>query len=225
VEEVTANLFPNPRTRPTFWAGIYNTGIYSKGPFSIVLAGRPEMTLGPLSPVSEQQLKSSYLIQNMLRAEQLNATYASHSEIRKAQLLKLIANAMINPLTVLFNCKNGELFSDATRLALMDALLLEASAVARAIVREDGLSADSDEFEHEKLKQRVLEIAEKTAANTSSMLQDAQAGRSTEIDYINGYLVRQGQRLSVPCPKNTVLVDMVKKREVIADADIQTRFT
>ena len=51
--------------------------------------------------------------------------------------------------------------------------------------------------------------AKKTAKNTSSMLQDVRAGRDTEIDYINGYVVSVGRRYGVPTPANAAIVETV----------------
>ncbi|MDH4319423.1 MAG: hypothetical protein OEV64_13605, partial [Desulfobulbaceae bacterium] len=52
-----------------------------------------------------------------------------------------------------------------------------------------------------------------TASNISSMLQDVRKGRPTEIDAINGAVVREGQRLSIPTPVNSELAEAVKALE------------
>ncbi|KAJ2589884.1 hypothetical protein H4R99_007301, partial [Coemansia sp. RSA 1722] len=59
----------------------------------------------------------------------------------------------------------------------------------------------------------VTHIAQTTARNRSSMLQDVAAGRQTEVEWINGYLVRLGQQHGVPTPVNTLLYTLVKLKE------------
>ncbi len=194
-------LFKDSKLRPTYWAGICNAGVYSTTPFSIVHAGRGPMVLGIVSSNADPTPGSNDMIRQLLDAEDLEATMASPVELKKAQLLKLVVNAIINPLTVIFNCKNGQLFDQEPRTTLMKTLLKEAGAVARALLPVSDQGADV--FSDEQLTDLVLSIADKTGKNTSSMLQDIRAGRQTEIDYISGYIVRQGMGLGLPCPKNS----------------------
>jgi 2-dehydropantoate 2-reductase len=70
----------------------------------------------------------------------------------------------------------------------------------------------------------VLDVAEKTAKNTSSMLQDVRAGRTTEIDYINGYIIRRGRELGIECINNKRLVQLVKNVEIIDVGEIRKHF-
>jgi 2-dehydropantoate 2-reductase len=46
-----------------------------------------------------------------------------------------------------------------------------------------------------------------------SMGQDMQKGRRTEIDFLNGFVVREGEKLGLPCSANAVLTDLVKRVE------------
>lgn len=100
---------------------------------------------------------------------------------------KLRVNALINPLTVLFRCRNGELLERPRSLRLMKRLGAEADLVlaAAGYVFPDGA------FE------QAAAVAQRTAANYSSMYQDAAAGRRLELDYITGYLLRLAQRCGV----------------------------
>lgn len=75
----------------------------------------------------------------------------------------------------------------------------------------------------EHLMQWVGVLIRSTRWNTSSMLQDVKNGKRTEIDYINGYIVAEAERLGHECEKHAMLVEMVKKGEVIAPGDITSR--
>lgn len=63
-------------------------------------------------------------------------------------------------------------------------------------------------------------VAEATGANVSSMLQDILKKKQTEIDFINGVIVRQGQALGIPTPVNSVLTGLVKTLESSYDKKI-----
>ena len=112
---------------------------------------------------------------------------------------KLAINAAINPLTALLRCTNGELAGDpADRVRR---LCTEISAVARAAGMGRAV---------ESLENVVFEVIHNTADNRSSMLQDVEAGRPTEIDYITGWLVEQANRLGMDVPANAALLEQVK---------------
>jgi 2-dehydropantoate 2-reductase len=132
------------------------------------------------------------LVQAILRAPILDARIFSADELIQLQIEKLVVNAMINPLTVIFNRRNGELFTNSKILALMRLLLQEAGNVIRSLPELYDDLATSQRFSKARLESIVLDVAQKTSKNTSSMLQDVKAGRQTEIDYINGYVVSGG---------------------------------
>ena len=108
---------------------------------------------------------------------------------------KTVINAAINPLGALTGKRNGELLEDPRLRWTMLEVAREATRVALA-ARISLLRSPID---------RVLEVCRATAANKNSMLQDLERGRRTEIDYINGAVVRYGQEHRVPTPLNTLL--------------------
>lgn len=113
---------------------------------------------------------------------------------------KLIVNIGINALTALTGLKNGRLVDFPETEELMTMAIGEACAVAKA----EGIRFEVDDpAEHTK------QIARKTAANRSSMLQDVTAKRTTEVSVINGAVVDEGKKLGIPTPVNTVLTDLV----------------
>jgi 2-dehydropantoate 2-reductase len=117
---------------------------------------------------------------------------------------KLVINAAINPLTALMRITNGELLTKPESRQLMAETTREAAAVAARmgvlLPYEDAIMA-------------VEEVARNTGANTSSMLQDVLRGRPTEIEAINGAIVRFGEKAGVPTPVNRVLWQLVKSIE------------
>ncbi|NVJ67032.1 MAG: peptide-methionine (R)-S-oxide reductase MsrB [Gammaproteobacteria bacterium] len=99
-------------------------------------------------------------------------------DIESVLLRKLLVNACINPLTALYQCKNGELLNEHKKARLL-ALINENQNFADKI----GLAFDSN------LKDLVIKVIEQTADNYNSMYQDVNNHRETEIDAINGYLL------------------------------------
>ncbi len=121
----------------------------------------------------------------------------------RQQYQKLLVNAAINPITALTRRQNGIILSPVLK-STVERVVAEALAVAAA----DGLAIPEAEAFN-----LVLSVADRTAANTSSMLQDVLRGRRTEIEAINGYIVRQGIKHGIAVPANEMLYGMVKAAE------------
>jgi 2-dehydropantoate 2-reductase len=114
---------------------------------------------------------------------------------------KLIINVGINALTAITGLKNGRLPQlEGTRL-IMEEAVKEAVSVARAkeiqIPYPDPLG-------------RVIEVCQATAGNIASMLQDVLKEKLTEVDAINGAIVREGDKLGIPTPVNLTLTSLVQ---------------
>ena len=114
---------------------------------------------------------------------------------------KAIANAAINPLTALWRVTNGELLEGVDRRRVMTNLAQEALRVSLASGVEPPIE-DAITY--------VESVCRATAANRSSMLQDVERGRPTEIDSINGVIVGQGLRLGIPTPFNEAIWLLVR---------------
>ena len=126
---------------------------------------------------------------------------AWHNNMGAASWRKLAANCVINPLTALLDCRNGELRNHPEQVALI------CREVAMVMQREGYHSSPED------LLIYVQEIIDATAANISSMLQDVRAMRHTEADYINGYLLKRARAHGISVPENTRLYEMIKNKE------------
>jgi len=114
---------------------------------------------------------------------------------------KLVVNAAINPLTALLRVPNGELLKRPAVRAIMTRTACEVSDVAAAqgvrLPFDAPVSAAED-------------VAHRTAANCSSMLQDVNRGAPTEIDAICGAVVKSGQKFNIDTPVNRSLWRLVK---------------
>jgi 2-dehydropantoate 2-reductase len=114
---------------------------------------------------------------------------------------KLAINCAINPLTALLRVKNGELLERPSAREMMGVLAQEVALVAAAenisLPFRDPLAA-------------AEEVARKTAANHSSMLQDIMRGAPTEIDAICGAVVKVAQKHQITAPANWACWQLVR---------------
>lgn len=119
---------------------------------------------------------------------------------------KLLINVGINALGVLLKVKNGELIKGKHSLKLQRELVEEALEIAE----KKGIK-----LIHQDMVKEVASICEKTNANVNSMLQDVLKKRRTEIDFINGAIVREGKKLNISTPVNKVITDLIKAIEEV----------
>ena len=129
-------------------------------------------------------------------------TTTAVGDSRPALWSKLVVNAAINPLTAILRVTNGELVENPAAFARASAI---ANEVARVAAREGVALAFDDSAAH------VRAAATATAANRSSMLQDLERGRPTEIDAILGTVLRRAAALGVAVPACRAAYDEVRR--------------
>ena len=130
----------------------------------------------------------------------LDANIRIVEDIEPYRWLKLLVNAAINPLTVIANEPNRVVLEVDNYWKVAEMVVEE----GRRVVESLGIPLPRDPLEV------VREVVEKTGDNISSMLQDIRAGRPTEIDYINGAIVRMGKEKNIETPVNYILTLLVK---------------
>jgi 2-dehydropantoate 2-reductase len=113
---------------------------------------------------------------------------------------KLFVNVGLNAVAALTGLKNGQVLDHPETLRLLETLVSEAVTVAR----KKGIPIEGNPLEKVKA---VLEI---TRENRCSMGQDFDNRRKTEIDAINGAVVREAERLGISVPYNQMITDLVK---------------
>lgn len=172
-------------------AGVTTLGATLLGPGRVRAAG-----VGPVTAPADPRLAA--LLEMLARSG-----FETHTATDVDGLLwsKLVINAAINPLTALLRVPNGELLARPDARALMADAAREAALVGQRL----GFS-----FTFEDPLQAAEAVAQRTATNRSSMLQDVQSGRPTEIDAICGAIVQAGQRAGVATPVNRTLWRLVR---------------
>ena len=117
---------------------------------------------------------------------------------------KLVINVGINALTAITRLNNGRLVEYTESRELLRSAVSEAVKVVK---RKRIKLAYDDPI------QKVESVCKATSSNVSSMLQDVLNKKRTEIDFINGAIVRQAKSLGIPTPANEVLTNLVKTIE------------
>jgi 2-dehydropantoate 2-reductase len=122
------------------------------------------------------------------------------SPVRPEIWKKLILNAASLPSAALTGMTAGAMGASEDMCALMSATAAEAVGDARA------LGFDIDERER---IDTILSVSKRAGSTKASMLQDVEAGRRTEIDVINGAVVRAADEVEVPVPLNRAFVQLI----------------
>ncbi|MHA1590053.1 MAG: ketopantoate reductase family protein [Candidatus Njordarchaeales archaeon] len=122
--------------------------------------------------------------------------------IRYYLYLKLTINATINPLTAILRIRNKGVAEISELREIIAGVCREIEEVARA----EGILLKNT-------FKTVLSVAKRTGKNISSMLQDILRGRRTEIDFINGAIVKLGRKHGIATPFNDMLYKLVKALE------------
>jgi 2-dehydropantoate 2-reductase len=161
---------------------------------------RGDTWLGPFEPqparMEEVERLASALTEGGMNTRALG-------DARGAQWTKLIFNAATNPIGALTRLTHGRVCELPGTRKLVSELVAEGVAVADAM----GITLDSDPDE-------LVDHAAKVAyEHRASMLQDVLAERATEIDAMNGGIVRFGRENGVPTPLNEAIAALIKGLE------------
>jgi 2-dehydropantoate 2-reductase len=163
---------------------------------------RGDTTLGPFEPRPAPLAAIQRLADACDRA---GMPTRAVEDARGPQWRKVIFNAATNPIGALTGLTHGRVCDDPALRRLVSGLVDEGKAVAAAQGIE--LDADPEELIDHAAKPEVA------YDHKASMLQDVEARRRTEIDYLNGGLVRFGDEYGVPTPLNRAVWTLVKGLE------------
>jgi 2-dehydropantoate 2-reductase len=161
-----------------------------------------DTTIGPFEPSPAPLAEVERLADACTRAGLPTTAVA---DARGPQWRKVIFNAATNPIGALTGLTHGRVCEDPALRKLVTGLVDEGKAVAAA----QGIELDADP------EQLIDHAARPDVAydHKASMLQDVESRRETEVDYLNGGIVRFGSELGVPTPLNEAILALVKGLE------------
>jgi len=179
--------------------GTTGHGVISLGPGHILHAGADKTRFAAFLP---DGVSIARRIAAILRAAHFDATAGVNAE--SMLWSKLVINAAINPPTVIFNMRNGQMLNHPVARDIM----LKAAEEAKAVAEANGVSLMFRDPARE-----VEAVCRRTGSNLSSMLQDVQCRRRTEIDSITGAIVRAARSAGVAVPVSRSLLRQVRAIE------------
>ena len=180
-------------------AGVTTYGSTLLGVGYIRHAGTGLTTIGPLN---KNCYKASVRLAQELSMAGIETVAVK--DISSILWSKLLIISAIGPVSALSGLRNGEIPANKKWGPVLRKLALEVAALARA---------KEIHLQYKDPVKAVLEVCNRTADNVSSMLQDIKRGHQTEIDAINGAIVREAKKVGVPVPLNIEVVEAVRKQE------------
>ncbi len=162
-----------------------------------------DTSLGPFEPQPARTDEIERLADACTRAGMPTHAVA---DARPAQWRKVIFNAATNPIGALTGLSHGRVCEDKALRALVSGLVDE----GKAVVGAQGIVLDMDP---EDLIDRSSQ-PDQAYGHKASMLQDVEAHRPTEIDFLNGGIARFGRQLGVPTPLNDAVTALIKGVEI-----------
>ncbi|MBP1961409.1 ketopantoate reductase family protein [Paenibacillus aceris] len=176
-------------------------GAKREGLTTVFHTGHGVTYIGSVDQTEDDENSMHFLLVNLLEKAGFQTKMSKNMVVRIWD--KLIINAVINPLTAILRVKNGELLNSVWTKSLMLALYQEACIIANA----KGIQVPDD------LWQTILMVCEATSGNHSSMLQDIEQSRNTEIDRINGSILQMAKELNLELPTHLTVYQLVKAIE------------
>ena len=178
-------------------AGVTTHGVFFSKPGIVEHTGYGETILGELYGQKTGRIKR---IADLFNKAGIKTRISIN--INKEIWGKAIVNSSINPLTTIFQCKNGYLLKNPLLENILDKICIESAGVANS----EGISVSYND-----LIKKTKGVVRNTSENYSSMFQSFKLGKKTEIDSINGKIVKIGKRHGLELPINEILVYLIKK--------------
>jgi 2-dehydropantoate 2-reductase len=198
-EALASGLAEGGWTNPDRWIlrGVHTVPARLIGPGVVAKTGTGELVVGKNASLPDWPER----LQTMFQAAGISARVTE--DIRREVWRKAIVNAAINPVTADHGIPNGRLVEEPWR------------GQALALVREAVLAARAEgiDFEMVEAERTVFAVARATANNRSSMLEDLEHGRRTEIDAISGFLLATGRRYGIAMPATVRAIERIRTRE------------
>lgn len=173
------------------------------GPGHLVHSGRGDLVLGEVAGGAGSDPGRAERVAAWF--ERAGVPCPVSADVRAALWTKLAMNCVYNAISGLARARYGRILGEPLARETMRDLVAECVAVARA----DGV----DLGDEAALFASAVRLGEAMSGQFSSTAQDLMAGKPTEIDALNGHVVRRGAALGVPAPVNRTMVALVRLLE------------
>ncbi|ORZ01000.1 ketopantoate reductase PanE/ApbA C terminal-domain-containing protein [Syncephalastrum racemosum] len=203
IDEVLDKLWTDTKP-PSIISGVIRHAVERVAPFSIIhnsgWEDKDGLYMGAMPHSQPDVVKP--VLDAFASFPELNTTILPWTGLLQRMERKLVVNATINPIAAVLECRNAIILESEMGRRLLRSLCDEAYSVL-----------DNLEMTRDELYDHVLEINKIAGYNVCSTLQDLRAKRPTEIDYINGYLLRLAKERNIELPTHRAIVDLIKVKE------------
>lgn len=173
------------------WVASSTEGAYKANDGTVIYAGKGQTLAGRWQPSGETA------------KAQLPPAMKLTNDIKQVLHEKLAINAIINPLTAHYRCRNGELLTSTGKHSEFKALSIEVATLFKELNWKTGFD----------IEQQAARVAEATAQNQSSTFQDVLHQRRTELPYICGYLLQNAKQNGLNAPLTESLYQSISALE------------
>lgn len=225
VDRLNKMLYQDPSQRPHFLHAVFTHGLDKNDMFQSKFTRIGTTNIAPPVPEQLSMVKpeddttwapsTKYLMRLFTLTPSLVATVNTPTNVLMDQLEKHAVACVIQPLTALNDCRNGDLLYITSVTRIIRLLLFEISRVIMALPELQGVPGLEDRFTPERLRRIIISQLSRTRDNTSTMVHDVRGRKGSEIEYLNGYIVRRGEELGITCVMNYMIKHMVHAKQRI----------
>lgn len=188
----------------------------------IVKLASPQDTLGfTIGEISDEiSRKNSECLVKVQKILETIASCEITSQLREARFTKLTDNTVASAIPTALSCSLGKVFNDDQAIICVAELGRECSLVMQALdikpLKLFGFQPTPENiaFNNKHERDQVIEYWRKSYSRyhqqTASMLQDIQQGRLCEVDFINGKMLQEAERLGIEMPMNRAVINAIK---------------
>lgn len=215
-DQVCKQFWSDVHERPRLFQAISTHGAYKSLMNQVHHVGLGSISIAKLPGGSSSDDEIPDFIKMLTGIPILNAEVIPYEQFILVQIEKLIINACINPTTAIFDCLNGDLLYGSKMTSLFKKIITESVPVLKKEFPILKTIPEAGAFlAKERLLNKVFEVCQLTAKNSSSMREDIKHGNITEIDSINGYITKLAEKHKMGCSANRLLLTMVKDKHSI----------
>ncbi|KAB2337407.1 2-dehydropantoate 2-reductase [Cytobacillus depressus] len=153
-----------------------------------------------ITKLANYKSNSQFILKELVQFTAEDFPFMIEQDYEEMLVKKLVVNAVINPLTAVLNAQNGELVSNPHFYKIFKQLFAEISLTLKLNEKAETLS-------------HIENVCKKTATNRSSMLQDLDGNRPTEVDAILGYILEKADELGMHIPLAASFYEAIKGKE------------
>ncbi|KPB04426.1 2-dehydropantoate 2-reductase [Bacillus sp. CHD6a] len=184
-------------SKPQILVGVVEHGVKKINDCTVMWTGKGRTKIAGYPVTNKDRHAAAFFVNGWLDSIGVNFPLEVCMDYYGMMIEKLLVNAIINPLTAIFDVRNGELLLNQYYQNCM-----------KRLYNEMDFLVQKDNREH--MWNHICSICEKTAENSSSMKRDINAGRETEVDAILGYMINLAEKQGKSVPLTEFMYEAVK---------------